>query len=297
MPIINYVREHMRFIDYARDEHLSGNERLLWYALMHIMNQHAQGRVWPGDFIRISNDHLLSYCPMKFDTLASVRNRLKQRGLIDFRPGSRNREHPSYKLFYFFPNDFYGEAEFGEGYTENSDKNIRGYAENSDKTGVYTENSDKNSPKEPFYPKNSDIMGYNMGDNMGYNMGDKTGDKGGNIYINKTNKQYPNREFEEDKDKRARVREEIQSSWLKSFGTNPTPALVRAIEDRAMNCDFEDGVLAYAIETAAVKGMYSPADYLISMLCEWGRLGIRTWFEANEQVYKPVHNIDDNLPF
>ena len=84
MPIVNYVREHMRFIEYARDEKLTASERLLWYALMHIMNQRAQGKVWPDDFVRISNSELLSYCPMKFDTLANARNSLKQRGLLEF---------------------------------------------------------------------------------------------------------------------------------------------------------------------------------------------------------------------
>ena len=51
MPIVNYVREHRRFIDYASDEQLTSGERLLWYALMEIMNQRAQGRDWPEGFI------------------------------------------------------------------------------------------------------------------------------------------------------------------------------------------------------------------------------------------------------
>ena len=82
MPIVNYVREHMRFIEYASDEHLSASERLLWYALMHVMNQRAQGNVWPEEFIRISNERLLTLCPMKYDTLAAARNALKQRGVL-----------------------------------------------------------------------------------------------------------------------------------------------------------------------------------------------------------------------
>ena len=53
MPIVNYVREHIRFMEYASDEGLSSSERLLWYALMHVMNQRAQGKVWPDEFIRI----------------------------------------------------------------------------------------------------------------------------------------------------------------------------------------------------------------------------------------------------
>ena len=38
MPIVNYVREHERFIEYAADEHISLSERSVWYALMHIIS-------------------------------------------------------------------------------------------------------------------------------------------------------------------------------------------------------------------------------------------------------------------
>ena len=103
MPIVNYVREHIRFMEYATDEHIPASERLLWYALMHIMNQRAQGNVWPDEFIRISNDRLLSYCPMKFDTMASARNGLKQRGLIEFTKGEKNKLSPAYRMIYFYP--------------------------------------------------------------------------------------------------------------------------------------------------------------------------------------------------
>ena len=91
MPIVNYVREHMRFIEYASDEGLSSGERLVWYALMHIINGRAQGNIWPEGFIRIANDRLLALCPMQLGAVIMARNSLKQRGLIDFIPGSRNK--------------------------------------------------------------------------------------------------------------------------------------------------------------------------------------------------------------
>ena len=152
MPIVNYVREHIRFMEYATDEHLSASERLLWYALMHIMNQRAQGNVWPDEFIRISNDRLLSYCPMKFDTMASARNGLKQRGLIEFTKGEKNKLSPAYRMIYFYPQYVAPNVENdGESYPENSD-NIGGN------------------------------MGYNIGGSMGYNHGGNMGD----ISINNT---------------------------------------------------------------------------------------------------------------
>lgn len=100
MANVNYVREHIRFMEYAADEGLSCGERLLWYALMHIFNRHARGSDWPEGFVRISNQRLLTYCPMKYDTLARAREALRRRGLIDFEGGERNRKNPAYRLRY-----------------------------------------------------------------------------------------------------------------------------------------------------------------------------------------------------
>lgn len=153
MPIVNYVREHIRFMEYATDEHITASERLLWYALMHIMNQRAQGNVWPDEFIRISNDRLLSYCPMKFDTMASARNGLKQRGLIEFTKGEKNKLSPAYRMIYFYPQYMAPETE---------------------KDGE-------------SYPKNSDYMGDNTGGNIGDNTGNNPGSNKGDFNINYTN--------------------------------------------------------------------------------------------------------------
>lgn len=152
MPIVNYVREHVRFIEYASDEHLTASERLVWYALMHIMNQRAQGNIWPDEFIRVSNDRLLSFCPMKFDTMAAARNSLKQRGLIDMIPGEKNKKSPAYRMIYFYPQ--YARPE--------------------------TERDGESNPEK------SDYIGDNMGGNMGDNIGDNTGGNMGDIYINNT---------------------------------------------------------------------------------------------------------------
>lgn len=152
MPIVNYVREHVRFIEYASDEHLTASERLVWYALMHVMNQRAQGNIWPDEFIRVSNDRLLSFCPMKFDTMAAARNSLKQRGLIDMIPGEKNKKSPAYRMIYFYPQ--YARPE--------------------------TERDGESNPEK------SDYMGDNMGGNMGDNIGDNTGGNMGDIYINNT---------------------------------------------------------------------------------------------------------------
>lgn len=100
---VNYVREHERFIEYAADEKIPANAQLLWYALMHIFNQRAEGSEWPDGFIRINNDRLFMFLPIKWDAMAKARNALKQAGLIDFRNGNRNKSAPEYRLFPFYP--------------------------------------------------------------------------------------------------------------------------------------------------------------------------------------------------
>ena len=94
MPIVNYVREHMRFIEYASDEGLSSGERLVWYALMHIINGRAQGSIWPEGFIRIANDRLLALCPMQLGAVIMARNSLKQRGLTNAPPPTKSISSP-----------------------------------------------------------------------------------------------------------------------------------------------------------------------------------------------------------
>lgn len=154
MPIVNYVREHMRFIEIAKDEKITASERLLWYALMHIMNLNAKGNVWPDDFIRISNDRLLLYCPLGFDAMAKARNGLKQRGLMDFTPGKKNKLSPAYRMNYFFPES----AESNTGKTDNIQGN------------------------------NGGNMRGNMEGNMGGNNRDNVGGNMGDFYINYTSK-------------------------------------------------------------------------------------------------------------
>ena len=100
---VNYVREHERFIEYAADERLPANAQLLWYALMHIFNQRAEGSEWPDGFIRITNDRLFTYLPIKWDAMAKARNALKQAGLIEFRSGNRNKSAPEYRIIPFYP--------------------------------------------------------------------------------------------------------------------------------------------------------------------------------------------------
>lgn len=259
MPIVNYVREHIRFMEYATDEHLTASERLLWYALMHIMNQRAQGKVWPDEFVRISNDRLLSYCPMKYDTIASARNGLKQRGLIEYTPGEKNKKSPAYRMIYFYP-------EYAAPDTE----------------------SDADIPQG--IPKISDNIGGNTGYNIGGNTGGKPGGNTGDFIINYTDRRSPDRfqrdsEDEEDQEEellRARARAEAASAWRKSFGKEATPAMLNELAWRTSFLKFDEGVLAKAIHLAASKGAQNPYEYVLAVLADWHSNKVRDVDDADE---------------
>ncbi len=101
MAKVNYVREHICFMEYAADEALTLGERVLWYALMHLFNRRARGSEWPDDYVRVNNRRLMLYCGMKYDTMARARQGLRQRGLIDYIEGERNCQTPAYRVHYF----------------------------------------------------------------------------------------------------------------------------------------------------------------------------------------------------
>lgn len=105
MITVNYVQEVEAFISYASINGLSDHERALWLAVFHLANRQAQGSWWPEGFISVPNKILLSLVGFSEDVLPSVRNRLVQRGILDYRPGKKNLRSPAYALKYFYPQE------------------------------------------------------------------------------------------------------------------------------------------------------------------------------------------------
>ncbi len=260
MPIVNYVREHVRFMEYASDEHLTAGERQLWEALFHIMNSRATGNVWPEGYIRVSNERVLSYTTMGFDTMAKARNRLKQRGLIDYEAGRRNEISPAYKMNFFYPE----ENEF------------------------YPNNSDKEGGKE---------WGKALDKTVGKE-GDKPGDFILN-YTERYTDPYGNREERDEEEElrahagarepgelsdRGRIEREAMVSWYQEVGEDITPALMHRIGTIGLLNGFEPGVVQTAVEYAAVHGKM-PAKYLLKILGDWSDSRIHTQEEAERYQY------------
>ena len=283
MPIINLLREQNRFMEYAVDKGLKPNDIALWYALMHIINRYADGNKWPDEFISIPNARVLMYSRMTFDTMAKSRGRLKQKGLIDYRCGNRNKEAPVYRMIYFCP----------EGYPDISD-NTAGYPKNTDKT------QDKTQDKS----------------------GDKTTDKTTDLYrnLNQNNRtvtQTGNMDEEDDEDddpsagawtganahgndrpedadgdpvedRRART-ELIQAGFRRNFGRLPYPAETERIVTGSWRMGFAPQMAEYAMQKAAERGARCPADYTLSVLEQWLKAEVRQPRQIGE--YEVEHSI------
>ena len=238
MPIVNYIREHRRFIQYASDEKLTANERLLWYALMEIFNQRADGNDWPDDFIRISNDRVLTLCPMGFDTMAKARNGLKQRGRIEFRAGDKNKANPAYRIIYFSP-------ESNPKISDNMTDNMRG------NTGGNT--------------------GGNTWDNTGGNIRDIIPNQ--NDKYNYTDSPDEEEDDEEQtKTDRAQRRDlafEIGAGYFSCFGTDPYPAEKERLVDIAMRTGLSGSMICKALFVAGKNHAENPAEYAAKVLQDW----------------------------
>lgn len=103
---VNFVSEFNMLMRYARNNGLTGRERLLWIALFTIANDRAiyneqtKEYDWPEDLFPVPNGELTLQSTLDKRGIETVRNSLKQRGLIDFVPGMKNKKMPMYKLLY-----------------------------------------------------------------------------------------------------------------------------------------------------------------------------------------------------
>ena len=106
MSKVNFVSEFNAIMRYARDNCLPLRERMLWIALFYVANDRAiyneqtQEYDWPDSYIQVSNGELGLYCCLDKRGIETMRNTLKQRGILDFRPGLKNKRNPAYKLNY-----------------------------------------------------------------------------------------------------------------------------------------------------------------------------------------------------
>lgn len=264
---VNYVREINAFHRYANVNFLGSSERLLWFGLMDYINLHyASGSEWPGDFISIPNKGILSHVPFGEDALTEARSRLKQRGLIEYLPGKKNKEAPKYRIHYF-------SMELSTGYQQN----------------VGTD-----------YPEKTGNMPGNIPGNMPGNV------PGSHPYINLNvtpRNPKPNvTPDDEEEEAEERAREEavavIDSAFRESYGRSATIAEANILALRYCRSGMtEPEVLREAVREAAQHGAKNPAIYARRILSDWDGDYIRTVQDLNEwQVLKTMYHGDDCFP-
>lgn len=247
MAAVNYIVEHEAFIEYAQDNGLSAAEQLLWYALAHIFNRRAQGGSWPDGFIRVTNKTVLSLLPFTEDSMAAARNRLKQRGLIDYIPGRKNAEIPMYKMVYF---SVPAARDDDEGDV---------YPKISGKPSGKPQGNDRGNAADIYTKQNEDVNGFDDDD--------------------VEDDDAPRAQREADRSSA------LRDAWAEHFGGSPLPGeaarILRASETLCMT----PAMVAEAVSRAAFNRARSPAAYIIDLLKNWRDGEIMTPAELEKEEY------------
>ena len=243
MAYVNYVKECIAFMEYAADERISASEQSLWHTLFHLMNQRANGSDWPEDFISIPNARVLLYMNVEEDTMSGARNRLVQRGLIEYKKGERNKRSPQYKMHYFHAELSTGYAQNGESYTEKSG-NDRG-------------NDRGNRPNFN--------VNYNRNPNRIPNACEDDVDA------------------DADMEAYRAMRECVVRTFREEMGRDPMPAETRTISMSAINNNMERDLVVQSIARAAVRAARNPAPYIEETMRRWASKGICTVYDMVAQ--------------
>ena len=258
MSQINFVEQFRLFMEYARKNAMHSRECMLWVSLFYLANEEAtynadtQTYEWPDGFFEVSNGELNSYGKFDKQAVEALRNRLKQRGLIDFIKGNRNSATPMYKINYLIRS--------GNKIIPNN--NAKEHAK--DDANPYANNTPKEHAKEDANP-HANIPPFNININT---------TEDGSTGLDS---------LSEDEEDHSRVREEIESAWLSAFGRKPTPIIVDELANRAENWyAFEPGIIAKAIRMAGFKEAADPFAYVIMVLGDWHASGVRTNWDCDE---------------
>lgn len=96
--MINFVKAVLAIQDYAAREELDSRELCLLLAIFRALND----LFFPDGMVEISSGRLLAIAGMngskRDDTLRAVREKLAERGVIEYRPGDRRSRKPAYRI-------------------------------------------------------------------------------------------------------------------------------------------------------------------------------------------------------
>jgi len=100
---MNYFKQLKAFDDWLNRNQCSASAQLLWYKLMSINNTCG----WVEWFSR-TNSSLAGSMNVSENTLKSARNELKQKGLIDFKTGTKKTAATKYKIIKLYTDKGFG---------------------------------------------------------------------------------------------------------------------------------------------------------------------------------------------
>lgn len=265
----NFVEQFRLFMEYARKKCIPSREMALWVSLFYLANEEAtynavtQTYDWPDDFFEVSNGELNAYGRFDKQAVETLRNRLKQRGLIDFIKGERKVATPMYKIHYL--------VRIGNKIIPNTEANNipNGY------TNDYANGVPNNTPNQ--YPNRpAPFINNNYNYNYGFGVSDQNEE-------NDEDEDFS--QAHADADARARedaIRREIDGAWRQCYGKAPAPVIVNELAWRFVNHGFEKGVVSRAIQSAAMCGAESPMFYVLALLADWCQNHIKTNEDLDE---------------
>ncbi len=248
---------------------MHSRECMLWMSLFYLANEEAtynadtQTYEWPDDFFAVSNGELNSYGKFDKQAVESLRNRLKQRGLIDFIKGNRNSTTPMYKIHYFIR---FGNKIIPNNHANNIPNNTPNHTPNNTPNN-HANNIPNNTP-------NHTPLRLNINNTIPGNPFSGTG------YFDDEEDQ----EEEQRVQAQARACEEIRGTWKQCFGREPSPYIVGELARRFAGMGFEDSVLTTAIKAAAWSEAKSPMAFICSILVDWHEHHIRTQEDVDEYM-------------
>ena len=254
---ISYIKECKAFMRYAADNGLSGPERELWRVLLDLFNERADGNQWPDGFLRLPNKVVLSWLSYGEDTLAKARNRLAQRGLIEFVRGNRREDLPMYRMVWLTAPRLNTPAEVDPPFCPTF------YPKFSGKTAGKT--------CDPTY---DDIDGTET----------ETWDSvlTEELETEEEEEQQPrarareDAETEEESDAERETTGAVKEGFREFFGRQPHRAEVSRIALAARLLGFSPEMIRIAIKAAAEHGASAPAMYAVQVLNDLDGWGVYT---------------------
>ena len=264
---VNYIREMNAWMDFVLDEEPSANAQLLWHTLMALFNRRGEGDEWPEE-IAISNQKLLLFLPFGETALKEARAELCALGRIRHIAGKRG-ERPRYALVPLSA----AAGDKGEGFTVKAEA---------------TETAPVSVDKSDFSTSGRDDVADSVADRVAKATQSRPHTPNVNVYA------YT-RDDDDERDARPRlvilsepVNEEQDENLLREAFADRLPELPvtrAALHDLLMiarDLGQTPGVVCDAVAVAARRCARSPVDYILTLLDDWSREGVRTQQDLGE---------------